>query len=75
MLSQEDPTEAFFKSVPTTGKNNTLEVLYPVRTMLIPKRQQLALLLLTPVLHVVFLNMGVLLAVITVHAGRATSEF
>jgi Mitochondrial K+-H+ exchange-related len=31
VLSQEDPTEAFFKAVPTEGKNNVLEVLYPVR--------------------------------------------
>ena len=37
LLSQEDPTEAFFKSVPTSGKNNTLEVLYPVRPMPDPR--------------------------------------
>ena len=55
LLSQEDPTEAFFKSVPTSGKNNTLEVLYPVRPMPDPRLWYFILLLKTARLfHVVF---------------------
>lgn len=31
VLSKEDPTEAFFKAIPTTGKGNQIEISYPVR--------------------------------------------
>eukprot|EP00892_Ulva_mutabilis_P005233 jgi/Ulvmu1/3081/UM015_0121.1 len=29
VLSKEDPTEAFFKAIPSTGKGNALEISYP----------------------------------------------
>lgn len=41
MLSQEDPTEAFFKAIPTVGKGNQIEISYPVLTHPAPAAQLL----------------------------------